>query len=89
MSSTALLTLSKVKLLAEAGAIQHAEVVGVPGGWTLQFQVGMGRRMLRSTEGGPTPRLFKTTDAVFRTLEQAGIRRASVDLAGHTTESLF
>lgn len=87
MANTDTITLEKLKLLTEAGAVQHAELVGIPGGWTIQVQVGMGRRLLRPNKRKDV-RVFKTTDAALLMLREAGVRRASIDQAGYNPAGL-
>jgi hypothetical protein len=88
MTDQQTITLEKLKVLTDAGAVQHAEVVGVPGGWAVAVQVGMSRRMLRPNKK-MTTRIFTTTDAALRMLREGGIRRVAVDQAGYAPAALF
>ena len=78
------LTIEKLRLLSEVGSVQHAELVGVPGGWTIEVQVGMRRRAIKPARGSGL-RLFKSVDAALSTLRDVGIRRASIDQAGYVS----
>lgn len=80
-------TITKLKTLAEAGAIAHAEVIGVPGGWVVHFTVAMQPVVLREIRKNQ-PRVFTTLDGVGRTLRIMGIRRLSVDQANYSKAGL-
>jgi len=77
------ITLEKLRLLAEAGAVQQAELVGTAGGWRVSVQVGMSRRTLKAARG-LTVRTFRTTDAALNVLREVGVRHATVDQAGYS-----
>lgn len=70
--------LAKIKTIAEAGAIHHVEVVGVSGGWVVQFTVAMEDIVLRETKG-KKPRIFTTLEGVGRTLRRLGVQRMVVN----------
>lgn len=80
-------TIDKLKTIAEAGALTHAEVIGVPGGWVVHFTVAMQPAVLREIRK-PGARVFTTLDGVSRTLRKMGVRRLTIDMANHTEDSL-
>jgi hypothetical protein len=84
LSDTGTITLEKLRVLTEAGAVQYAEAVGVPGGWVVHVKVGMTNRVMKPARG-TTPRVFKSVDALLGVLRRdAGIRRVSIDQAGYS-----
>jgi hypothetical protein len=89
LSDTTTITLEKLRVLCEAGAVQRATACGVPGGWTVQVQVGMSMRTLKPARG-TSVRVFKSMDSLLGVLRrEAGIRHVTVDQAGHSEKALF
>lgn len=80
-------TITKIRTLAEAGALQHAEVKGVPGGWVVHFIIGMQPVIMREIRRNQ-PRLFTTLDGAAKTLRKMGIQKVVVDQTKYTEEGL-
>ncbi len=85
-ASVPTLSFEKLRVLVEAGAVQHVDVVGTAGGWHVWAQVGMQRRVLNSTRVSE-PRLFKSADTVLSLMREAGVRRVHFDQAGFTSDA--
>jgi hypothetical protein len=68
--------LARLRLLAEAGALSTATVIGRKSGWTVRVDVEDGARMLCSVDG--TLRIFSTTDSAIAQMARLGVTRLSV-----------
>ena len=79
--------MAKIKTIAEAGAIHHAEVIGVPGGWVVHFTIAMQDIVLRETKG-KRPRIFTTLEGVGRMLRRINIKRMVVNQEGYSAPDL-
>ena len=75
-----LVSLKLLKELSAAGAVCAAQVVGAHGGFKVQFTYGMTTKTLQAKRGNP--RIFRTLDAVAKTVQGAGVARLEADLAG-------
>lgn len=65
------------KELVAAGSVTNAVVKSFDRGLLITLQVGMTERVVGATRGGP--RYFQSLDAAASALQQAGIRRFTVD----------
>jgi hypothetical protein len=81
-----LIKLEVIRPLVRAGAIKDASIVGQKGGYAVVFNVGMEQQTLGTRAGGV--RLFTSTDTIFRTLRDLGIRQFSVDTSKYEEGAL-
>lgn len=68
--------LAQLRLLAEAGAVSTATIVGRKSGWTVRVDVDGDARVLCSADG--TLRVFSTTDSAIAQMARLGVTRLSV-----------
>lgn len=68
--------LARLRLLAEAGAVSTATIVGRKSGWTVRVDVDEGVRVLCSADG--TLRIFSTTDSAVAQMARLGVTRLNV-----------
>ena len=68
--------LAQLRLLAGAGAVPTATIVGRKAGWTLHVDVNGVSRVLCSADG--TLRTFSTTDSAIAQMARLGVTRLSV-----------
>jgi len=81
--------LQKLKILAEAEAVQRVEAMPDGNGWTVQItyatRQGEQREVLERQRGGA--RVFATLDAVARCLAGLGLTGFQVNITGLTGEA--
>ncbi|MFA7241703.1 MAG: hypothetical protein WC091_16450 [Sulfuricellaceae bacterium] len=75
-----LVNLKTIKELSAAGSVRTAQVVGACGGFAVQFNYGLAIKTLQAKRGNP--RIFRTLDAVAKTVRGIGVARLEADLAG-------
>lgn len=68
--------LAQLRLLAGAGAVSTATIVGRKAGWTVHVDVNGAARVLCSADG--TLRTFSTTDSAIAQMARLGVTRLSV-----------
>lgn len=68
--------LARLRLLAEAGTVSAATIIGRKSGWTVRVEVDEGPRMLCSADG--TLRIFSTTDSAIAQMARLGVTRLNV-----------
>jgi hypothetical protein len=64
--------LATARELVDAGAVKQAEVIGLPGGWTVQFQTYNQARILATKAN--EPRRFGTFESALKVLRELGVR---------------
>lgn len=65
--------------LVDAGAVQGAEVIGLPGGWAVQLKTCSSVRTLATRKA--EPRMFSTFESAVKVIKQLGLQgRLVVDL---------
>jgi hypothetical protein len=69
---TEFIKLATARELVDAGAVKQAEVIGLPGGWTVQFQTYNQARVLATK--GNEPRRFGTFESALKVLRELGVR---------------
>jgi hypothetical protein len=83
MLQTTALEARLLRELVEAGAVSHAVVKAVPGGFVLAVTIGLDCRLLEAQRGGA--RRFRTLDAVARFLHALGLVKFAVELENFGT----
>jgi hypothetical protein len=78
--------LARLRLLAEAGSLSTATVVGRKSGWTVRVDMEDGARTLCSADG--TLRIFSTTDSAIAQMARLGVTRLSVIADAYEAGSL-
>ena len=68
--------LARLRLLAEAGAVSTATIIGRKSGWTVRVDVDDGVRQLCSADG--SLRIFSTTDSAIAQMARLGVTRFTV-----------
>lgn len=68
---TELVKLATARELVNAGAVQRAEVIGLPGGWAVQLQTYNQARVLATKRA--EPRRFTTFEAALQVLRDLGM----------------
>ena len=67
-----MIKLETARQLVDAGAVQGAEVLGLPGGWSVQLQTPNGVRTLATRQA--EPRVFNTFETAVKVIrEQLGL----------------
>lgn len=74
-----LVSLKTMKELSEAGTVRLAQAIGTDGGFAVQFTYGLTTKTLQAKRGHP--RIFKTLDALAKTVRGLGVPRLEADLA--------
>lgn len=64
--------LATARELVDAGAVKQAEVIGLPGGWTVQLQTYNHARVLATKAN--EPRRFGTFESALKVLRDLGVR---------------
>lgn len=67
-----LVKLATARELVDAGAVKQAEVIGLPGGWTVQLQTYNQARVLATKTN--EPRRFGTFESALKVLRELGVR---------------
>jgi hypothetical protein len=67
--------------LVAAGAVRVVVAVGQPGGWTLLVRYGLAERAL-AAQRSKQLRVFRKLDTLVLYLQQVGVSRFEVDVAG-------
>lgn len=67
-----LVKLATARELVGAGAVKQADVIGLPGGWTVQLQTGSQARVLATKAN--EPRRFGTFESAIKVLRDLGVR---------------
>lgn len=78
MATPALIKLDTLRMLAAAGSIRAASIIGQRGGYTVVAQAGMQTCTLATKYN--RVRMFGSADAAARILRDAGIARTTLDL---------
>jgi hypothetical protein len=66
--------------LVRAGSVRSARAFPVPGGWSIQLDIGMEQRMLR-TERGMEPRVFRKVETMLSyARHRLGLARLEMDM---------
>ena len=86
---TELVKLATARELVDAGAVKQAEVIGLPGGWTVQLQTYNQARVLATKTN--EPRRFGTFESAIKVLRELGVRLdlLRVDAAQWEADGLF
>ena len=66
------LKLATARELVDAGAVKQAEVIGLPGGWTVQLHTYNQARVLATKAN--EPRRFGTFESALKVLRELGVR---------------
>ena len=69
---TEMVKLATARELVDAGAVKQAEVIGLPGGWTVQLQTYNQARVLATKAN--EPRRFGTFESALKVLRELGVR---------------
>ena len=69
---TEMVKLATARELVDAGAVKQAEVIGLPGGWTVQLQTYNHARVLATKAN--EPRRFGTFESALKVLRDLGVR---------------
>ena len=72
LGMTDLVKLATARELVDAGAVKQAEVIGLPGGWTVQLQTYNQARVLATKAN--EPRRFGTFEGALKVLRDLGVR---------------
>ena len=67
---TEMVKLATARELVDAGAVKQAEVIGLPGGWTVQLQTYNHARVLATKAN--EPRRFGTFESALKVLRDLG-----------------
>ncbi|MHB8309047.1 MAG: hypothetical protein ACYC97_13325 [Metallibacterium sp.] len=78
MATPALIKLDNLRMLAEAGSVRAASIIGQRGGYAVVAQVGMQTRTLATKYN--RVRMFGSADAAAKLLREAGIGQTTLDL---------
>ena len=68
---TEMVKLATARELVDAGAVKQAEVIGLPGGWTVQLQTYNHARVLATKAN--EPRRFGTFESALKVLRDLGV----------------
>ncbi len=86
---TEFVKLATARELVDAGAVKQAEVIGLPGGWTVQLQTYNQARVLATKAN--EPRRFGSFESAVKVLRELGVRLdlLRVDAAQWEADGLF
>lgn len=81
------ISIKALRELIEANAIRSATVLGVPGGWVIEFRYGMTQKLLSTLTG--SVKVYKDIRIVIDNLKQFGIVKFDVNSTDFDNSSLI
>ncbi|MCG8044993.1 MAG: hypothetical protein AB2669_03445 [Candidatus Thiodiazotropha endolucinida] len=72
-----------LKMLIKAGSVQGVHAIDIPGGYALEFDIGMDKATLRTQRVRKEKRKFASLDKVARYLESVGVIQFEVNRGTH------
>lgn len=77
------------EMLVQAGAVRAVHIIGIPGGYAIEAEIGMTRSQIHTQQNRQQVRLFSKIDTAARFVRGAGIRKFDVDLSNYNERGLF
>lgn len=85
--SKEVISLKALKELLDANAIRSATILGVSGGWVIEFRYGMSQKILATFTG--SMKVYKDIRTVIHTLREYGIVKFDVNAVEYEDTTLF